>query len=47
MAPPSSRDKRLVVYDDFRHELFNEVRRSEPIGEAVAWLDAHARGDAR
>src|SRR5512138_785034 len=30
-----SADKRLVVYDGFRHELFNEVRRSEPIGEAV------------
>lgn len=39
----SSRDKRIVVYDGFRHEIFNEVRRAEPIGEAVAWLDAHAR----
>lgn len=38
-----SRDKRLVVYDGFRHEIFNEVRRAEPIGEAVAWLLAHAR----
>jgi len=37
-----SRDKRLVVYDGFRHEIFNEVRRQEPIGEAVAWLIAHA-----
>jgi alpha-beta hydrolase superfamily lysophospholipase len=37
-----SRDKRLVVYDGFRHEIFNEVRRAEPIGEAVAWLSAHA-----
>jgi alpha-beta hydrolase superfamily lysophospholipase len=36
-------DKRLVVYDGFRHEIFNEVRRQEPIGEAVAWLTAHAR----
>jgi alpha-beta hydrolase superfamily lysophospholipase len=35
-------DKRLVVYDGFRHEIFNEVRRQEPIGEAVAWLLAHA-----
>jgi alpha-beta hydrolase superfamily lysophospholipase len=35
-------DKRLVVYDGFRHEIFNEVRRQEPIGEAVAWLSAHA-----
>ncbi len=38
-----SRDKRLVVYDGFRHEIFNEVRRSEPIGEAVAWLVSHAQ----
>jgi alpha-beta hydrolase superfamily lysophospholipase len=39
----SSRDKRFVVYDGFRHEIFNEVRRAEPIGETVAWLTAHAR----
>lgn len=37
-----SRDKRLVVYDGFRHELFNEVGRQEPIGEAIAWLEARA-----
>jgi alpha-beta hydrolase superfamily lysophospholipase len=36
-------DKRLVVYDGFRHEIFNEVRRAEPIGEAVAWISARAR----
>jgi alpha-beta hydrolase superfamily lysophospholipase len=36
-----SRDKRVVVYDGFRHEIFNEVRREAPIGEAVAWLDSH------
>ncbi len=38
----ASKDKRIVVYDGFRHEIFNEVRRAEPIGEAVAWLSAHA-----
>jgi alpha-beta hydrolase superfamily lysophospholipase len=38
-----SRDKRLVVYDGFRHEIFNEVRRHEPIAEAIAWLESHAR----
>jgi alpha-beta hydrolase superfamily lysophospholipase len=38
-----SPDKRIVVYDGFRHEIFNEVRRAEPIGEAVAWLLDHAR----
>jgi len=37
-----SRDKRIVVYEGFRHEIFNEVRRREPIGEAVAWLVSHA-----
>jgi alpha-beta hydrolase superfamily lysophospholipase len=39
----AARDKRIVMYDGFRHEIFNEVRRQEPIGEAVAWLTAHAR----
>jgi alpha-beta hydrolase superfamily lysophospholipase len=38
-----SRDKRIVVYDGFRHEIFNEVRRDEPIAEAIAWLESHAR----
>jgi alpha-beta hydrolase superfamily lysophospholipase len=37
-----SPDKRIVVYEGFRHEIFNEVRRSEPIGEAVAWITGHA-----
>jgi alpha-beta hydrolase superfamily lysophospholipase len=39
----SSQDKKLLVYDGFRHELFNELRREEPIGAAVAWLTAHLR----
>ncbi len=38
-----SGDKRIVVYDGFRHEIFNEVGRAEPIGEAVAWLETHVR----
>jgi alpha-beta hydrolase superfamily lysophospholipase len=37
-----SKDKRIVVYDGFRHEIFNEVRRAEPIAEAIAWLSDHA-----
>lgn len=41
-AAPAA-DKRLVVYEGFRHELFNEVERERPIAEAVAWLSAHAR----
>jgi alpha-beta hydrolase superfamily lysophospholipase len=44
----ASTDKRIQVYAGFRHEIFNEVRRAEPIGEAVAWLSAraHARAGA-
>jgi alpha-beta hydrolase superfamily lysophospholipase len=36
-------DKRLVVYEGFRHELFNEIERDRPIGEAIAWLSARVR----
>jgi alpha-beta hydrolase superfamily lysophospholipase len=39
----ASQDKKLVMYDGFRHELFNEARREEPIKEAVGWLSAHLR----
>jgi alpha-beta hydrolase superfamily lysophospholipase len=38
-----SDDKRLVVYDGFRHEIFNEVGRDRPISEAIAWLSSHAK----
>jgi len=37
-----SPDKRLVVYEGFRHEIFNERERDRPIAEAVGWLTAHA-----
>jgi alpha-beta hydrolase superfamily lysophospholipase len=33
-----SEDKRLLVYDGFRHEILNESAREAPTGEAVAWL---------
>jgi alpha-beta hydrolase superfamily lysophospholipase len=36
-------DKKLVIYEGFRHELFNELRREQPIGDAVAWLSQHVR----
>ncbi len=42
-ARTRSTDKKLVVYEGFRHELFNEQRREAPIGEAVGWLSAHLR----
>jgi alpha-beta hydrolase superfamily lysophospholipase len=31
-------DKGIRVYAGFRHEIFNEVERDGPIGDAVAWL---------
>jgi alpha-beta hydrolase superfamily lysophospholipase len=43
-------EKRLVVYEGFRHEIFNERERARPIGEALEWLAAHAaapRGQMR
>jgi alpha-beta hydrolase superfamily lysophospholipase len=36
-----SADKRLQVYDGFRHEIFNETDRRRPIEEAIAWLAHH------
>jgi alpha-beta hydrolase superfamily lysophospholipase len=38
VAAATSTDKRLTVYEGFRHEVFNEVARERPIAEAVAWL---------
>jgi len=38
-----STDKRLVVYEGFRHEIYNEGERDRPITEAVGWLLAHAK----
>ena len=37
-----SADKRIQVYEGFRHEIFNEVERHRPIEEAVAWLIARS-----
>lgn len=31
-------EKRLVVYDGFRHELFNEIGRERVVEELLAWL---------
>lgn len=38
-ARAGSRSKRLRVYPDFRHEVFNEVGREEVLGDLLAWLD--------
>ena len=37
-----SSDKKLVIYEGFRHELFNERERERPLGDAVAWISARA-----
>jgi len=44
-AAVSSKDKSLRVWKGFRHEIFNEVGRGGPIGEAVAWISARAGGE--
>lgn len=42
VAAAGATDKRLEVYEGFRHEVLNEVERARPIAEAVAWLSARA-----
>jgi alpha-beta hydrolase superfamily lysophospholipase len=37
-----SGDKKLVIYEGFRHELFNERERERPLGDAVTWFSARA-----
>ena len=36
-------EKRLIVYDGFYHELFNEVDAARVIHDAVSWLKAHGQ----
>jgi len=38
----TSADRSLVMYDGFRHEIFNEVARERPLAEAVGWLSARS-----
>ncbi|HET6922610.1 MAG TPA: alpha/beta hydrolase, partial [Anaeromyxobacteraceae bacterium] len=40
----ASRDKRLLSYPGFRHEVFNEVGRERPIADTVAWISARVTG---
>lgn len=37
-----SADKTYRLYDNLRHELWNERERARTVGDAVAWLTAHA-----
>lgn len=38
----SSADKTLKVWDDHRHEIFNELQKEDVIDHMLAWLDARA-----
>jgi len=42
LAAAGSVDKELRVYAGFQHEIFNEVGRGAPIGDAVAWISTRA-----
>ncbi|MBA2565207.1 MAG: alpha/beta hydrolase [Gemmatimonadetes bacterium] len=37
-----ARDKRLIVYPRFYHEVFEEVERERPIEDLIAWLRARS-----
>jgi acylglycerol lipase len=37
----SSRDKNLIVYDHFYHEIMNEPEKEQPLSAIIRWLDAH------
>lgn len=41
-----AKDKKFVSYPGMLHEIFNEVERTKPISEMIAWLDAHVDGKA-
>ncbi|HVP69137.1 MAG TPA: lysophospholipase [Anaeromyxobacteraceae bacterium] len=41
-ALAGSADKALRVYEGLRHEIFNEVGCSAPIGDAVTWISTRA-----
>ena len=38
----ASGDKKLVIYEGFRHDLFNERGRERPLADVVAWIQARA-----
>jgi alpha-beta hydrolase superfamily lysophospholipase len=42
LAAAGAGDKRLLRYDGFRHELFNERGRERPLSDTVDWISAHA-----
>ncbi|MCU1437354.1 MAG: lysophospholipase [Naasia sp.] len=38
------RDVEAIVYDDARHEVFNEINRDDVLGDLVQWLDDRVAG---
>ena len=40
-------DVEAIVYDDARHEVFNETNRDEVVADLLAWLDARVRAGRR
>jgi alpha-beta hydrolase superfamily lysophospholipase len=41
-AAASSADKKRLIYEGFRHDLFNERGRERPLADVVAWIQARA-----
>jgi alpha-beta hydrolase superfamily lysophospholipase len=39
-------DVTVILYDEARHEIFNETNRDEVTADVIAWIDAHV-GDGR
>lgn len=37
----ASDDKKLNIYDGFRHECYNEVKKEEPLGDLKDWINSH------
>ncbi|HZY05407.1 MAG TPA: alpha/beta hydrolase [Anaeromyxobacteraceae bacterium] len=43
-AAAASRDKQLLAYPGFRHEIYNEVGRERPVADTVAWISDRVTG---
>jgi acylglycerol lipase len=37
----SSQDKKIIIYEGFYHEVFNEPEREKVLGDVETWLEAH------
>ena len=36
-----SKDKKIIIYDEDRHEIYNELNKEEVIGDTINWLNLH------